>query len=133
VADQNQYWDSVVAHRSSRLSDEQSMAGETNISAETCVDLVDDDLAVYINNNFSSFLKWLRFLSNEDQDLLLAYYTLAKSQRSLAIVHSSTQTIMSHLIRRAAQKLCAHMMWNGRPSVEVMRTILTKSGLEDSI
>ena len=69
---------SVTSARAMLLNEEDALEGATTISLETCQDLQDDDIFTYIQENFAGFLKMLKYLSREDQDLLLSYYLLGK-------------------------------------------------------
>ena len=116
------------------LSEEDSLEGQTTISIETCGELekVDKYTYTYIQENFAHFLKYLRFLKKEDQELLLSYYILGKTQNTLALIHKSTQTVCSFRIRMAAKTLGTFIMM-GLPTVEKMHTILGGAKLEDSL
>ena len=72
------YFNSVTLARSMLLTDEEALEGATTISLETQADLQEDDVFTYIQENFVNFLKMLRYLSQEDQDMLLSYYLLGK-------------------------------------------------------
>jgi len=87
----------------------------------------------YILGNFGEFLKMLRSLKKEDQELLLSYYLLSKTQNTLAAIHKSTQTVCSFRIRMAVKTLACFIMMGGAPTVEMMQTILTRAGLEDTL
>ncbi len=127
------YMDSVTAARSILLSEEDQLEGTTTISLETCEDLQqEEDVCTYIQENFGEFLKTLRYLKKEDQELLLSYYLLSKTQNTLALIHKSTQTVCSFRIRMAVKTLGAFIMM-GPPTPEKMKVILEKEGLEDSL
>jgi hypothetical protein len=111
------------------LTEEEQLEGTTTISLETQGDLAEEDICTYIQENFPEFLKTLRYLKKEDQELLLSYYVLSKTQNTLAIIHKSTQTVCSFRIRMAVKTLCAFIMM-GEPTPEKMKTILDKEGLE---
>ena len=64
----------------------------------------------------------LRYLSKEDQELLLGYYVLQKTQTSLALLHRSTQTLCSSRIRKAMEKMGTFIIM-GPPTAESMRDI----------
>jgi len=127
--------DSVVANRAMQLSEEDALEGHTTISLETCGELIDKAdkyTLTYIQENFADFLKYLRFLKKEDQELLLSYYILAKTQNTLALIHKSTQTVCSFRLRMAAKTLGAFILM-GEPTPEKMHEILEKAGLEGSL
>jgi replicative DNA helicase len=69
---------SITSARSLLLSEEEALEGATTISLETQRDLQEDDIFTYIQENFTGFLKMLKYLSQEDQDILLSYYLLGK-------------------------------------------------------
>jgi hypothetical protein len=81
--------------------------------------MVESDVLTYIEDNFPEFLATLRYLSKEDQELLLGYYVLAKTQTSLALLHRSTQTLCSARIRLAMQKMGTFILM-GPPTVDLM-------------
>jgi len=124
--------ESVTAHRSMLLTDEEALAGNTTISLETQGNLIEDDILTYIQENFSKFIKMIRYLSKEDQELLLSYYMLSKTQNILAEIHKSTQTACSFYIRMAIKKLGTFLLL-GEPTVEILHDILSKVGLENSL
>jgi hypothetical protein len=78
--------ESITGHRAilnsrgdhGELDEQEVLDGQTTISLETCADLQDEDILTYIQDNFAEFLKIIRFLSKEDQELLLSYYILSK-------------------------------------------------------
>jgi hypothetical protein len=114
------FFDAVVAARSVLLDDETALEGATTVSLETQTDMVESDVLTYIEDNFPQFLTNLRYLSKEDQELLLGYYVLAKTQTSLALLHRSTQTLCSARIRLAMQKMGTYLIM-GPPTPELMR------------
>jgi hypothetical protein len=132
MAENSAYFESVVANRSMLLTDEESLEGQITISQETCGDLQEENILTYIQDNFSTFLKTLRFLKKEDQEMLLSYYLLSKTQNTLALIHKSTQTVCSFRIRMAVKTLGTFLMM-GEPTVEKMHEVLTTAGLENSI
>lgn len=133
IVETTPYMDSVTAARSILLSEQDQLEGTTTISLETCEDLQQEaDVLTYIQENFGEFLKTLRYLKKEDQELLLSYYLLSKTQNTLALIHKSTQTVCSFRIRMAVKTLCAFIMM-GLPTEENMRAILEEEGLEHSL
>lgn len=126
------YFDSITSARSILLTEEEQLEGATTISLETCGDLQEDDILTYVLENFQEFLRTLRYLKKEDQELLLSYYLLSKTQNTLATIHKSTQTVCSFRIRMAVKTLACFIMM-GEPTVENMRAILAGAGLEDSL
>ena len=127
------YFDSVTSARAMLLTEEEQLEGTTTISLETDPDLNgEQDIFTYVQDNFAEFIKTLRYLKNEDQELLLSYYLLKKTQNTLAIIHKSTQTVCSFRIRMAIKTMCAFIMM-GEPTPEKMKVILEKEGLENSL
>lgn len=126
------YMDSITAQRAMLLDEETALEGNATISLETQSDLAEDDILTYVQENFSKFLKMIRYLSKEDQELLLSYYMLSKTQNILAEIHKSTQTACSFYIRMAIKKLGTFLLL-GEPTVEIMHAILTRAGLENSL
>jgi hypothetical protein len=134
VPETTQYFEAVTARRAiDTYNFEQSMEGNTTVSAETQDDLVDSDFFTYVLDNLASFIRHLRHLTREDQDILLAYYLLNKSQTTLAITTRTTQTIMSFRLRMATKKMAAAILFNGWPDAETMSPILERAGLEKGV
>lgn len=115
------------------LDEDEQLEGATTISLETQADLAEEDILSFINENFDVFLKTLRFLKKEDQELLLSYYLLSKTQNTLALIHKSTQTVCSFRIRMAVKTLGTFMLVGGEPTEELLNEVLTKAGMERSL
>ncbi len=116
------------------LSDEEALEGNTLLSMESDPKMKEDQkILAYIQENFPMFLKMLRLLKKEDQELLLSYYLLAKTQNTLAIIHRSTQTVCSFRIRMAVKVLCAFILYEKEFSPEKMKEVLTGAKLENCI
>jgi len=126
------YMNSVTSARALLLGEEEALVGATTISLETQQDLQEDDVFTYIQENFVSFIRMLRYLSPEDQDMLLSYYLLGKTQTTLASIFRSTQTVCSFRIRMAVRVIGAFLLF-GEPTVEVLARVLGKAGLEESL
>ena len=126
------YMNSVTSARALLLGEEEALVGATTISLETQHDLQEDDVFTYIQENFVSFIRMLRYLSPEDQDMLLSYYLLGKTQTTLASIFRSTQTVCSFRIRMAVRVIGAFLLF-GEPTVEVLARVLGKAGLEESL
>lgn len=112
----------ISGKRAMRLTDEESLAGETLLSFETGAESM--DFFSYVHGNFSHFLAEVRKLKPREQDYLLAYYLLAKTQTSLADIHQNTQTLISSALRRAEGALGCIFMFGQVPSEEQMRKVL---------
>lgn len=130
LAENSLFFEAIVAARSVLLDDETALEGCTTVSLETQADMAESDVLTYIEDHFAEFLRNLRFLSKEDQELLLGYYVLAKTQTSLALLHRSTQTLCSARIRLAMQKMGTFLL-HGSPTAEVMSEIFASSELEN--
>ena len=116
------------------LTDEEALEGATLLSMESDPKFKEDQkILAYIQENFPMFLRTLRFLKKEDQELLLSYYLLAKTQNTLAIIHRSTQTVCSFRIRMAVKVLCAFILYEGEFTTEKMRPVLEGAKLENCI
>jgi DNA-directed RNA polymerase specialized sigma24 family protein len=100
------YMDHVVAERAALIDGDAALAGTVTISAETD-DLGGFEVDNFVEEHFDLFLRHLGKLSPEDQELLLAYYVVAKSQAQPASVLDTTQTLISTRIRRALHKFTA--------------------------
>jgi hypothetical protein len=124
------YMDSITAARSMLLPEEEALAGGTTISCETTDEFGVDDIYVYCQEHFADWLRVIRVLSREQQELLLSYYLLGKTQSTLAEIHNSTQTVISFRIRMAVKLLGTYLMMNGPPDADTMHRILDKAGLE---
>jgi hypothetical protein len=124
------FFDNIIAQRSLLLSEEDALEGATTVSLETQAEMGELDVLSYIEDNFPEFMRTLRYLPSEDQELLLSYYLLAKTQTTLAVLYRTTQTLISTRIRMAMQRIGTYMLL-GPPTVELMRGILTETGLEN--
>lgn len=129
----SQYMESVTAARSLLLTEAEALAGETTLSLETQEEFNRDSCYTFLLENFGDFLRLLRFLRIEDQEILLSYYCLGIPQRILGDIHSTTQTVMSFKLRLAIKALCAHIVAGGVPTEEWIHNILEKAGLEATI
>lgn len=133
MAETTPYFDSITSARALLLDEEEQLEGCTTISLETCADLAEEDILTYVQENFAEFLRRLRFLKREDQELLLSYYLLSKTQNTLAVIHKSTQTVCSFRIRMAVKTLGTFIMNMGEPTVEKMHDVFEKAGVENSL
>jgi hypothetical protein len=125
------YFDLVVATQSMAVEQRAALEGAATLSFET-QDLADGSVLTYIEDNFPEFLTNLRFLSTEDQELLLSYYLLVKPQKDLAFLHGSTQSLCSLRIRRALQKMAAFILL-GPPTAVSMKLIFLALNLEHAL
>jgi hypothetical protein len=123
ISDNYCFFDNIINQRSILLDPETALEGATTLSLETQADLTEGTILSYIEENFVEFLNNLRFLSKQDQELLLCYYIVAKTQKTLAIIHSSTQTLCSARLRMAMKKMGTFIMM-GPPTADVMEEYL---------
>ena len=133
MSENTPYFDSITSARAMLLDEDEQLEGATTISLETQADLAEEDILSFISDNFDRFLKTLRFLKKEDQELLLSYYLLSKTQNTLALIHKSTQTVCSFRIRMAVKTLGTFLLVGGEPTEELLHEILDKAGLENSL
>lgn len=128
------YMDSIAADRSMlayREDEEAMLEGKQLISLEADSDQQEQDIFVYITENFASFLKVLRLLKPPEQELLLSYFVLHKAQTLLAPIFKSTQTVCSFRIRMAVKTLACLMLFGGFPSEDQLREVLIDAKLEE--
>lgn len=126
MAENSPYFESIVANRALRV-DPEDYQGDHTLSLETQADIVSQSIISYIHDNFGKFMEFLKFLSFEDQELLLSYYLLGKTQWSIARLHGSTQTICSFKLRLAMKRLGTYILM-GMPSADKIHLILEKVG-----
>jgi len=113
--------------------EEAALDGAQLISAETDPDIQrEQDIFIFINGNFAAFLNYVRNLSLRDQELLLAYYCLRKTQTQLAPMFKTSQTLCSAGMRAAVRAMCAYIAFGGQPTEERMRPILQAVGAEEA-
>ena len=123
--------ENMVGRRSALLTVEQQLEGQTLVSLETQDDFAQDDILIYLSEHFPDWLSVLRLLSKEQQEMLLSYYLLSKTQSTLAKLLGATQTVVSFRIRMSVRLIGALLMWGGAPSVKIMKPLLVKSGHQD--
>jgi hypothetical protein len=126
MAETSAYFESIVAQRAMLLNPDDYQ-GEHTLSLETQADIVSQSIISYIHDNFGKFMEYLKFLSFEDQELLLSYYLLGKTQWSIARLHGSTQTICSFKLRLAMKRLGTYILM-GVPSADKIHGILEQFG-----
>jgi hypothetical protein len=131
MAETTPYFDQITSARALLLSEEEALAGNVTLSLETQRDLAEDDIYSFIDENFAVFMRILRFLKKEDQELMLSYYLLSKAQNTLAVIHHTTQTVCSFQIRMAVKTMGTFLMMGGTPSEELLHEVFTKAGFED--
>lgn len=126
MAENSPYFESIVAARAMLLDPEQYQEDHT-VSLETQSEVMATDIASFIQEHFKEFFDVLKYLSKEDQELLLCYYLLSKTQWSIARIYNSTQTICSFKLRLAVKKLGTFMLL-GIPTQEKIHEILVAFG-----
>jgi DNA-directed RNA polymerase specialized sigma subunit len=109
MAENTAYFDSITSARAMLLTDEEALEGNTTLSLET-LDIGEEDTFQFIQQNFGLFLKAIRCLKSEDQERLLSYYLLSKTQTTLAKIHKTTQTQCSTMLRMSIKALGSYMM-----------------------
>jgi len=122
------FFDAVIAARAVKLDAETALMGNTTVSLET-QDMAESDVLTYIENNFPDFIRNLRYLSKEDQETLLSYYILSKTQTAIANLQRSTQTLCSSKIRLAMRKMCTVIIC-GSPTPELLKEVFEGAGIE---
>ena len=132
MAENSPYFESISSARAMLLDEDEALEGATTISLETCADLAEESVFNFIQEHFDKFIKTLRYLKKEDQELLLSYYTLGKTQNTLAVIHKSTQTVCSFRIRMAIKTLGTFLMM-GEPTEELLHEVLERAGQENPL
>jgi len=127
------YMEMIVASRAQKLTEQEQLEGTGMISVESDDEFVDSDVYTFCTEHFTLFMKYIRFLDKEQQELLLSYYMLAKTQNQLASLFNSTQTVCSFRLRMAMKIMGAFLMMGGKPSVEQMHEILERTGVENQV
>jgi hypothetical protein len=113
--------------------EEGALDGAQLISAETDPGLQrEQDIFIFINENFAAFLGYLHNLNLRDQELLLVYYCLRKTQTLLAPIFQTSHTLCSARMRAAVRVMCAYIAFGGQPTEERMRPILQAVGAEEA-
>lgn len=129
------YMESVAGDRAVLAyghDEEAALDGAQLISAETDPDLrQEQDIFIFMNGNFAAFLGHLRNLNLRDQEFLLVYYSLRKTQTQLAHIFRTSQTLCSARMRAAVRAMCAYIVFGGQPAEERMRPILQAVGAEE--
>ena len=116
-----------------RVDPQAALEGTATISIETGDDRPEEDTLTYIEDHFGEFLRNLRYLSQADQELLLSYYILARSQETLALWMHTSQTIVSSRIRLAMQALGTFLILSGPPTPEVLTEVMAEIGMESTL
>lgn len=107
------------------------LSGSVLISAETTHEsFSDDSLPVFVKEHFTAFLGYLKFLTDDERDMLLSSYVLGATQHQLGAILGFTQTVTSQRIRLASKALGCFIQFGGHPSQAHMEAILTGAGQE---
>lgn len=130
MAETTAYFDAIVANRAMLLDEETALEGSALVSLETSEDEQESSIYDFIHEHFASFMRYLRRLEPEDQELLLQYYVLGKTQDKLAHVYRTGQTVCSFRIRRAVKVLLGYLLL-GDITQERIREIFVEAGVED--
>lgn len=136
MSENTPYFQSIVSARSlAHFAEDEigSLEGTQLISIESEANSQEQDTFVYVTENFAKFLELIRLLKPRDQELLLAYYSLRKTQTQLAPIFGTTQTVLSFQMRIAIKTLCAYIIFNGTPKVDQLRSVLESAGWEEIV
>lgn len=131
MANQFAYFNGVLGQRALALDPEEALRGDITVSMETQEDLVSDDFFSFIRANPAVFFKYLKFLTPDEQELLMIYYLLGKTQAHLGNILRSTQTICSSRLRWTIKRLCAFAA--GEPGEERLAQAFQRAGVENAI
>lgn len=125
------YWDQITSERAfAQFKDEKTaLAGNELISAEAQFGMQEEDILAYITEHFADFLRYVRALSLQDQELLLSYYCLGKTQTDLAHFMHTSQTMCSSGIRLAVRALLATMVFGAVPTADALEPVLARAGM----
>jgi hypothetical protein len=123
------YMQAVAAARSVLLSDEEALAGGTLLSLETTEESPTDRVSAWVEANLPLFMRALRCLPPDRQEVVLAYYLLGKSQNGLAALHKTTQTLVSSDLRDSVGTMGAYFML-GSINAETVRSVLDRANLD---
>jgi hypothetical protein len=93
----------------------------------------EDGLAFsYLEENPAKFLGMLKFLDPEEQDMLLCYFLLHRTQADLGLIFGITQTRVSAAVRLALKTMLSIAIV-GIPDEDTLREMLVRHGLEDTV
>ena len=123
----------ITWDRAMQLTPEEALHGEVTVSLETQPDKIKNDFDDVLLSNLPMFLKVIRSLSLEDQEMLLSYHMLRKSQAAMARMYPhKTQTIASYQLRRAGLTLGAYLLFGTPITKEAIAPVLLKAGCEEN-
>jgi hypothetical protein len=132
VPENTKYFEVITAKRSMLLSEEEALAGNTTISLETQAGELDNDVFTTFTEHPALLFRNIRFLEKRDQELLLSYYLLNKSQRVLGVIMRLTQTLTSANINRAEKCMAARLLFT-EPIPEDIAEQLDNCGMLDIV
>jgi hypothetical protein len=99
------------------------------LSLETCEEFTSEqDIYTYATEHLDQFIRFVRFLSKREQDLIMAYYLLGTTQTDLGNIFGVTQTICSSQLRLIVRAFGALVMFQGEPTEQQLDTILSSAG-----
>lgn len=123
------YFEAITAERALLLTEEEALKGETLISVEAQPEFDQTTTGVFVREHFPLFLTLIQKLSPSDQDILLSYFVLNRSQTSLSYIFEDAQTRIGSTIRLAMKRLCFYILF-GEVTAEKLSPILSRAGLE---
>jgi hypothetical protein len=125
------YMDGISADRALLVDKEDWLSGNTLLSLETTESLRDDIGSNY-RDDPALFLRSIRVLTPDKQEILLSYYFLGKTQVQLAkFLLSNSQTFCSSFIRAANHELCCQFIYPEGPSKEQLHAMCVAEGVEE--
>jgi hypothetical protein len=123
------YFEAITAERALLVDPEEALRADCLISIETQAEFEGQTEEVFVRENFPLFQRYIANLSAQDQDLLLSYFVLHRSQTALGYIFRITQTEVSSTIRLAMKRLCFVILFD-KPQAHKLRTILERHNLE---
>lgn len=133
MATETTYLDAITSARAMLLSEEEALQGLGMLSAETQGSEGSDSFYTFCAERFPEWLAVIRRLTPEQQELLLSYYVVGRTQTVLGPLFGCTQTIASYRLRLAVKVAGCFLMWGGAPTVEHMHEVLAKTEWENKL
>ena len=85
MAEDTAYFQSIVANRALLLDEQEALEGGVLVRIETAEDQQqEEDIWVWLQEHFEQFLRLLRHLPSEDQELLFSYCLLGSVKQTPA-------------------------------------------------
>jgi hypothetical protein len=134
VPENTPYWTAVTDAESIRHFNEDepgSLDGSQLISIESDANTQEQDIFVYVHENFPAFLQLIKSIRIRDSEMLRIYYVLRKTQSQLGPIFGLSQTIASFNLRMAVKVIACLIMFGGAPTQEQTRPIFEAAGLEE--